>query len=445
MLVDRVLVIEVARHAAGNLVKLGKDRAEQTAIAHLAQPRGEPGPRTQELQQPDLVARGRQEHLGLVVVLLQLALDQRERIIRHRDIPRDRRFERAQPFGRFRRRLGRVGEVDALDHAHQVVVDEPDGRRRRRQRRAADAAERACDAARVPEVVGHQRFHAAPHVRPGVAQAIDGLLLQLVAQDIQVAPRVDVQSRPDAHEKFLGLPQSIGRGPAHASPAIAAEPQHQARGPDVAQRTGPIFHVGLELVERVVELAVALIGQRDERVEHHRAPDVGRGFQRGVEVIDHVLVAGERPQIHQRKKIFGVRRVGPIEVGVLAHVMADLEAQIPERMEQRLDEAFFGTAERSTEDDEQVDVRMEELRLAAVAADREHRQGRARLAARAIDELTDDAVDTLGVAPQRRTSTFATLGSVYELLPRKVQRRGKAETQLRLLDVPPLSGSHRDP
>ncbi len=113
-----------------------------------------------------------------------------------------------------------------------------------------------------------------------------------------------------------------------------------------------------------------------------------------VEVIDHVLVAGERPQIHQRQKIFGVRRVGPIEVGVLAHVMADLEAQIPERMEHRLDEAFFGTAERSTEDDEQVDVRMEELRLAAVAADREHRQGRARLAARAIDELTDDAVDS---------------------------------------------------
>jgi hypothetical protein len=88
---------------------------------------------------------------------------------------------------------------------------------------------------------------------------------------------------------------------------------------------------------------------------------------------------------------------------------------------------------------------MEELRLAAVTTDRENRQGRARLGARALDELTDDAVDRLGVTPQRRTSTFATLGSVYELLPRKVQRRGKAETQLRLLDVPPLSGSHRDP
>ncbi len=170
-----------------------------------------------------------------------------------------------------------------------------------------------------------------------------------------------VKSRPDAHEKFLGFAQSIGRGPAHAAPAIAAEPQHQARGPDVAQRAGPVFHVGLELVERVVELAVALIGQRDERVEHLRAPDVGRGLQGGLEPIDHVLVSGERPQIHQRQKIFGVRRVGPIEVGVLAHVMADLEPQVPERMEQRLDEAFFGTAERSTEHDEQVDVRMEEL------------------------------------------------------------------------------------
>ena len=94
---------------------------------------------------------------------------------------------------------------------------------------------------------------------------------------------------------------------------------------------------------------------------------------------------------------------------------------------------------------EQIDVGVEELGFAAVSADRADGQRRARLRARGIDELADDAVDAFGVAGQRRTPAFAALGGVDQLAPRLVERRRKAEPKLRLIDVSPLSGAHRHP
>ena len=164
VLVDRVLVIEIARHPAGNLVQLGKHRAEQAAVAHLAEAGRQPGTRPHELQEAMLMFRRRVEHLGRVVVPLLLALDQRERIIGNGHVARHRGFERPQPFGRRGRRRRRVRERDAFDHPHQVLADQPNRRRRGRQRRAAHAPERARHAARVLEVVGHQRFDAPAHV-----------------------------------------------------------------------------------------------------------------------------------------------------------------------------------------------------------------------------------------------------------------------------------------
>ena len=49
VLVDRVLVIEVADDAAVDRLELGEDPAEQPAIVHLREPRVEARPRLQEL------------------------------------------------------------------------------------------------------------------------------------------------------------------------------------------------------------------------------------------------------------------------------------------------------------------------------------------------------------------------------------------------------------
>ena len=73
-------------------------------------------------------------------------------------------------------------------------------------------------------------------------------------------------------------------------------------------------------------------------------------------LVDEIAIAGERPKVHERQQIFRIRRVEAIEVGELAHVVPDLKPQIPQRMQQRLDEALFRAADRPAEHHEQIDV-----------------------------------------------------------------------------------------
>ena len=77
--------------------------------------------------------------------------------------------------------------------------------------------------------------------------------------------------------------------------------------------------------------------------------------------VDEIAVARERPKVHQRQQIFRIVGIEAIEVGELAHVMPDLEPQIPERMQQRLDESLFRAADRPAEHHQQVDVGMQKL------------------------------------------------------------------------------------
>ena len=83
--------------------------------------------------------------------------------------------------------------------------------------------------------------------------------------------------------------------------------------------------------------------------------------------------------------------------------------------------------------------------LRAVSANRADGERRLRVHARGVDELADDAVDALGMTGQGRAPAFAAFGGVDQLAPRLVERRRKAKPQLRLIDVPPLSGAHRHP
>ena len=179
------------------------------------------------------------------------------------------------------------------------------------------------------EVVGHQRFGTAPAIWFGVMQTCRGLLLQLVAQDIQVAARIEVQPRAQTHEKFFGLAQPIRRGRTRHAASIAAQFQDGPRGPDVAQRARALFHVGLELIERVVELAVALVGQQHESLENLRMPVAARRLTHRIEAVRQLAIAGQCPQIHERQQKFRIVGFEPIKVGQLPHVVPDREPQIP--------------------------------------------------------------------------------------------------------------------
>ena len=134
-----------------------------------------------------------------------------------------------------------------------------------------------------------------------------------------------------------------------------------------------------------------------------------------------------------------------VEVAKLAHMVPDLEPQIPQRMQQALDEALFGAADRAAEQHEQIDVGVEKLGFAPVTADRVDGERSPRMRAGILDELADDAVDTLGVARERLAAAFSPLCGVDELGPCLVERGRETDPQLGLIDVSPLNGAHRHP
>ena len=98
VLVDGVLVVEVAHHAAADRLELGKHLPEQPGVVHLRQPRVEAGPRLEEAQQRVPVRGGRKEILGREAA--GVLLDAGQRIVRHRASAVDRRLE--QRRARFR-------------------------------------------------------------------------------------------------------------------------------------------------------------------------------------------------------------------------------------------------------------------------------------------------------------------------------------------------------
>ena len=91
----------------------------------------------------------------------------------------------------------------------------------------------------------------------------------------------------------------------------------------------------------------------------------------------------------------------PVEVGHLADVLADVEAEVPQRLEQPADRPLAVRSDRPAGDDQQVEVRVQAQRAAAVAADRADRHGGDTSRSAACREVTHQAVHTIGVPRER--------------------------------------------
>ncbi len=149
-----------------------------------------------------------------------------------------RRLEQREPGLRTLGRLARVDEADAVGGADQIAAD-------RRRRRPQRPAQRAVDGARVAEVVAHEALDALARRRAGVAQHVGGALLQLVAEDVVVPLRLEVQDRAHAQQELLGVlerartrrrpaPRSAGS----VSIAIVCAPNRSRRPPGASFTSG---------------------------------------------------------------------------------------------------------------------------------------------------------------------------------------------------------------
>ena len=116
--------------------------------------------------------------------------------------------------------------ADVARHAHAAW----------RRRRATDAGERPCRRAGVAEVLAHQRFDALLRLPALAAEHLGDALLQLVRQDVDVAPALEVQHRADAQEEVFGvLELAVGALELALGPAGPELPD-MARRDNVAQR-----------------------------------------------------------------------------------------------------------------------------------------------------------------------------------------------------------------
>ena len=99
-----------------------------------------------------------------------------------------------------------------------------------------------------------------------------------MAEDVVVPPGLEVQDRAHAQQELLGVLERARARAALAEQRRIGQLRDRLRAEQIAQAAGRLLHVGLELIQRVVEARVALGDERLERVERarRRARHVGR-------------------------------------------------------------------------------------------------------------------------------------------------------------------------
>ena len=272
----------------------------------------------------------------------------------------------------------------------------------------------------MPEVIAHQPLDALLRLRAGIPEHVGGLLLELVAEHVLVAARFEMQDRTHAQEEVLGVFESAGVGRPAPQQQRIGERRDGARRHHVAQRTRRLLHVGLELIQRRVELRMALRDQLQQRPH-----DVGmrrRPVKHRPEPVEQLRGAGDKTRIEQRQQEL---RVVGLEVGELVqlpHLVADDDAEVPERVEKASKEALLRRPDPATEQHQQVDVGMKTEVAPAVAAERDDGYWPLRRACVRI-ELPQQRVDAIRMAFERRAAARPARDVRAQLVPRRVESR----------------------
>ena len=224
VLVDRVLVVEVAHHAPRDRLELREHAAEQAAVVHLRQPRVEPLPRLQQTQQRRAVARLREEVVGAIAI--DVLLDAGQRFLGDFGAGVDRRLKRADP----RRRDCAPPGSDRESGCRRARVPRfgPTGTGAVLRR----PVERSADDPRVAEVVAHQPLDALTRLGARIAQQVRGPLLHLVAEDVLVAARA--------------------RGAASSARAAGSPPPDRTRAGSAGPRRSSSGSVSIAIVRAAV-------------------------------------------------------------------------------------------------------------------------------------------------------------------------------------------------
>ena len=222
VLVDRVLVVEVADDAVVNRRELRQDPVQQPAVVHLGQARVDARARVEQGAQLLTLGLGAGEVVGAVAI--EVLLDAVERLLRDRAAvgkrqPEDLEPQRgAVPGAARHRRSGCRRRQSRNCRPTRVTPARSAGGLAAR----CDAAELAGNGAGVLEVVAHQRLDPLPRAVALAAEGVGDALLELVGQHVGVAAGLGVQDAADLQQEILGVaaavPAARARSPSLRSP-----------------------------------------------------------------------------------------------------------------------------------------------------------------------------------------------------------------------------------
>ena len=276
--------------------------------------------------------------------------------------------KRLEPERRLRRPALQVDEPHAFRGQFELTPHSADGPvGRGRPHGPLHGFEAADHSARPQEVFPHEGFDPVVRMRARAAERLGDLLLQFVRQVIDVAATVQMEDGPDPENEVFRFVQPSRRDAIFARGGGLQAPE-VPDGYDVAESARRTLDIRFELIEGVVELLMALGHEGKQRVQC--AAHVPRIERLRSQAIEHQVVGRDLPEIEQREQEFRVRDVGIAEIRELAHVVSERQLEIPQRLQHRPDEPLFGRTDRSAEDDQQIDIRVQAKRLAAVPAER---------------------------------------------------------------------------
>ena len=262
------------------------------------------------------------------------------------------------------------------------------------------------------EVAAHQGFDALGRIGPGEVQPLGNALLQFVAQDVGVAARRQVKDAAHAQEEVLGLFEVV----LVDRRRIVRQGGEQAGRHDVAQAARRLLDVRFELIDRVVERVVAGGRQPQQRFDDALAGFARQAGAAAIDVREQRGAARQQPCVGLREQEGRVADFDRQRFLERAHLMADRQAEIPERMEHALDERLLGRADVAGEDEQQIDVRVRRQRAAPIAAERRDGHVDRRRGERGPDQAADQVVHVVGEPRVRRAAAQAALHGGRELL-----------------------------
>src|SRR5438094_6775415 len=149
------------------------------------------------------------------------------------------------------------------------------------------------------------------------------------------------------------------------------DPGDSTHRSEVAKRSRRVFHVGLELIERILELRMPFVDELVQRLEQEGVrlpPPEHHGKS-----IEQRAIAGDWPCVGEREEKLRVVDLDPLEVVQLANLMTDDQPEVPEWVKERAEKPLVVGPNRAVEQDEHVDVRIQTEVPTSVAAKRRDR------------------------------------------------------------------------